>query len=458
LPAMPADQATMTPPILTSQVELSAEIESINDHHPDGGRYGWAVLLVRLHGAPLGPLFVALPEGGLSGETVRGLAEAELAGAIAEHWVADGVSAAGQDTAVNVPADPVCLRSAATFLESAPPLSVVVATRDRPERVVACVSALLAMTYPHPEIIVVDNAPTSDATARLIAERFANRPEVRYLREDRPGVSRARNLGLRAARAEYVAFTDDDVLVDPAWAAALTRPMVEDDRVACVTGLVVAAEVETRAQLWFEEYGGFYNGYRRVVHELGGSEPESPLFPYAAGSLGCGASMAFRSRVLRGIGGFDPALGGGTPARAGEDSSAFVEVLLGGWRLTYEPAAVARHFHRRSYEELSRTMLGYSGGLSAYLTRTAVHHPRRIPAMVVQAFRGARIMLDPRSSKNTKKRAGYPAELVRLELLGMACGPFWYARSVVAARRLRRFRPGRLHRIWDGPDGPRPGA
>ncbi len=436
---MPANQARMTPPILTSQIELSTTIEPIDDRHPDGGRYGWAVVLVRLHGVPLGPLFVALPNGGSSGETVRCLAEAQFASEIAEHLAADGMS--GMGASVNSQADPACLRSAATFLESAPPLSVVVATRDRAERVVACVSALLATSYPNLEIVVVDNAPTSDETARLVAERFADRPEVRYLREDRPGTSRARNLGLRAATSEFVAFTDDDVLVDPGWAAALTRPMVEDDRVGCVTGLVVAAEIETEAQLWFEDYGGFYNGYRRVAHELDGSEPESPLFPYAAGSLGCGASMAFRKRVLQGIGGFDAALGGGTPSRAGEDSSSFVEVLLAGWRLTYEPAAVARHFHRRNYNELRRVMLGYSGGLSAYLTRTAVHHPRRIPAMALQAFRGARIMLDPRSSKNAKKRASYPAELSRLEMLGMACGPFWYARSVVATRRLRRFRP-----------------
>jgi GT2 family glycosyltransferase len=438
---MPPDQAMMTPPILASQIELSATIESIDGRHPDGGRYGWAVVLVRLHGVPLGSIVMALPEGGLSGETVRGLAEADLASEIAEHRVADGASGAGRDAAVDAQAEPACLRSAAHFLESAPPLSVVVATRDRPERVVACVSAILATSYPDLEIIVVDNAPTSDATARLVAQRFADRPEVRYLREDRPGLSRARNSGVRVARSEFVAFTDDDVLVDPGWAAALTRPMVEDDRVACVTGLVVAAEIETRAQLWFEESGGFYVAYRRVVHEIDGSEPESPLFPYAAGSLGTGASMAFRKRVLRGIGGFDPVLGAGTPTQGGEDLSCFVEVLLAGCRLTYEPAAVARHFHRRSYEELRRLTLGYSGGTSAYLTRTAIHHPRRIPAMALQAFTGARLMLDPQSSKNAKKRADYPGELTRLELLGMACGPFWYARSLVAARRPRWSQP-----------------
>ena len=98
---MPPDQATLTPPILTRQVELSASIDSIDGRHSDGGRYAWALVLVRLHGAPLGSLVMALPEGSLSGETVRSLAEAELAAEISYHLAAD--CASGADTAAGRP-------------------------------------------------------------------------------------------------------------------------------------------------------------------------------------------------------------------------------------------------------------------------------------------------------------------------------------------------------------------
>ena len=429
---MPADGGALTPPVRTREVELSGAVDAVDDRHPDGGRYAWAVALVRLHGTPLGSLVMALPDGGLRGEAVRALAEERLAAEIAAHRAADGDDVEGE---------PACRRAVARFLETAPPLTVVVASRDRPDQVVTCVSTLLAMDYPRLEIIVVDNAPSSDATARLVAERFAARPEVRYLREDRPGTSRARNRGLRVATTELVAFTDDDVLVDPGWAAAVVRPMVEDERVGCVTGLVVAAELETSAQVWIEEYGGFSKGFRRVVHDLADRQAESPLFPYAAGALGTGASMAFRARALRDIGGFDPALGGGTPARGGEDLAIYVDILFAGWRLVYEPAAVVRHFHRRSYEELRRVMLGYGSGLSAYLFRLAIRDPRRIPGIVRRASYGARLLLDPRSTKNERKRPGYPAELSRLELRGFACGPVWYVRGLLATRRTRRFRP-----------------
>jgi GT2 family glycosyltransferase len=437
----------MVAPVRTLELELSGEIDAIDDRHPGGGRYGWATVLARLHGAPLGSIVIALPEGGIPGEAARRLAEQRLAREIAEHLAGDDLAtAAARAAGEDIPPGPMCLQSTARFLESAPPLSVVVASRDRPEQVVACVSALLAVNYPDLEIIVVDNAPSTDATASLIADRFSGRPEVRYVREDRPGTSRARNRGLQMATAEFVAFTDDDVIVDRSWAAALVRPMVEDERVGCVTGLVIAAELETSAQLWIEEYGGFAKGFRPAVHELANSHVESPLFPYAAGALGTGASMAFRTQVLRSIGGFDPALGGGTPARGGEDLAALVEVLLAGWRLVYEPAAIARHFHRRQYEELRRVMLGYGSGLSAYLIRTAIRDPRRIPGIARRALRGGRFLLDPGSPKNASKLASYPTELTRLELQGVLYGPFWYARGVLAARRAGRSRSHRAIR------------
>ena len=53
---------------------------------------------------------------------------------------------------------------------------------------------------------------------------------MRYVREDRPGLSCARNRGLREARAGIVAFTDDDVRVDPLWVAALVRGFARDSQ------------------------------------------------------------------------------------------------------------------------------------------------------------------------------------------------------------------------------------
>ena len=76
--------------------------------------------------------------------------------------------------------------------------------------------------------------------------------------------------------------------------------------------------------------------------------------------------MAFRREVLARIGGFDVALGAGTPALAGEDTLALTLTLLSGYRIAYEPAALVCHHHRRDLHSLNLQLQGYSVGLTAY--------------------------------------------------------------------------------------------
>nr|MDT0667760.1 glycosyltransferase [Micromonospora sp. DSM 115978] len=81
------------------------------------------------------------------------------------------------------------------------------------------------------------------------------------------------------------------------------------------------------------------------------------------------ANFAFRADVLRELGGFDEALGAGTPTGGGDDLDAFLRVLLAGHALAYEPAALVWHSHRADLEQLRQQMFNYGSGLSAYLTK-----------------------------------------------------------------------------------------
>jgi len=85
-------------------------------------------------------------------------------------------------------------------------------------------------------------------------------------------------------------------------------------------------------------------------------------------------------------------------------------------------------------------MYGYGTGLTAYLLKTLLDDPRRIPGFLRLVPRGVRFALSPSSTKNAGKDESYPRELTRLELLGMARGPVAYARS------RRRYGPHRTHR------------
>ena len=78
-----------------------------------------------------------------------------------------------------------------------PSISVVVSTKDRPDSLRRVLRTLQQLQYGVFEVLVVDNAPSTDATRECVEELAANDPRFRYLLEERAGLSRARNAGLR---------------------------------------------------------------------------------------------------------------------------------------------------------------------------------------------------------------------------------------------------------------------
>jgi glycosyltransferase involved in cell wall biosynthesis len=250
-------------------------------------------------------------------------------------------------------------------------VTVAVCTRDRTEDLATCLDSLERVDYEGFEILVVDNAPSSEAT-RLLVERRAGR--VRYVRESKPGLDWARNRAIVEAVGDIIAFTDDDVAVDPGWIRALVAAFGADETVAAVTGLVLPAELETEAQVLFERYRSFGRGFepRRVAP--GGGRPLAHRYG-AAGDYGTGANMAFRRSLFARIGTFDPALDVGTPTRGGGDLDMFFRVLKEGHVLVYEPHAIVRHRHRRSMEALRSQIADHGVSFSAYIVRSAMTYP-----------------------------------------------------------------------------------
>jgi GT2 family glycosyltransferase len=308
-------------------------------------------------------------------------------------------------------------------------VTVVIPTRDRPQRLRSCLESILDADYPSSslEVIVVDNAPTGPATKELLEDRFGHLPNVRYVMEPRAGSAIARNRGLSEAGSRIVAFVDDDVIVDRLWLRSLVDGFQAAPRVASVTSLILPAELETAPQVWIEEFGGFDKGYERRIYDLDEHAPPDPLYPYTMGRFGSGAAMAFDRGVLADLGGFDPVL------HRGQDIDALLRVVLAGHRLVYEPSSVVRHYHHRDYDNLRKTMHGYGAGLSAVLTKTMLHREHCM-SVLRRAPRGLAYLLRPSSGKNQQKSASYPRELTALELLGVLSGPLAYFRRRRRAR------------------------
>ncbi|HVT66446.1 MAG TPA: glycosyltransferase, partial [Trebonia sp.] len=307
-----------------------------------------------------------------------------------------------------------------------------------PDRLAGCLDALQNQDDPGYEVIVVDNAPDSDAVERLVAARSGPVP-VRYVVETRPGLSWARNAGLAAARGDIVAYLDDDEQPDRYWLAELARGFTVAPDVAGVSGAVFPARLDTPAQCLFERFGGHSKGRAFVpaVFDQASHARQHPLYPLPP--FGVGASMAFDRDALVALGGFDTALGAGTAAKAGEDTAVISLLMLSGATFVYWPAAVMWHEHRATVAELGRQLNGYGSGLTAFYTSLLLHHPRYLTTLLRLAPRALRDLRGHGPARTEADGGGFPAWLRRSELLGMLAGPSRYLRAF--ARNWQRRTP-----------------
>jgi O-antigen biosynthesis protein len=428
-------------PATVAQIEL-ADLATVThiataDFGPDReGAIAPAFVLVRLHGQPIGTILVDAVDGKVDESSCAKVAWTSLEKEISEHLAADGLPVGTPVPARPGGAAPQCQRQA-VIPDPAPSVTVVIATRERTELLASCLDALSDLDYPNFDVVVVDNAPVTDQTKQLIAGKY---PDVQYVREDQPGLAAAHNCGLRVATGSIVAFTDDDVRVDPRWLIETVQAFQAGPDVACVTGLILPAELQTQAQIMLEAHGHFGKGYHQQLFDLKDHRPDDPLFPFTVGQLGSGASMAFDTAKLRAIGGFDQATGTGTVARGGDDLAGFFGVIAAGHQLVYQPAALVWHRHRRDLESLSNQAYGYGVGLGAYLASALASHPAllgralyRAPAALAYAFRS-----DSPRNAHLKNEDEWPSELSRLEKRGLAYGPVAYGRSRWRTRTTRR--------------------
>jgi hypothetical protein len=217
------------------------------------------------------------------------------------------------------------------------------------------------------------------------------------------------------------------VEVDRDWLASLVAGF-DDPRVACVTGLILPAELETPAQRLLDDFGGYARGFTRRTWDCGRNGRDHPLYPYT-GAFGSGANAAFRLGALAGMDGFDGALGTGTPARGGEESDIYVTCVERGYRIVYEPAAIVRHAHPRDMALVHQRIRDYGVGLGAVLTKHLFRDWTSAAGLFVRVPSGSVHLLRKCSHKRPPTSVGYPVSLVLAELEGLLYGPVAYVRS-----------------------------
>lgn len=218
-------------------------------------------------------------------------------------------------------------------------VTVIVCTYNRCADLANALDSLAVSAVPEStewDVLVVDNN-SSDET-RKVVEGFCLRypSRFRYLSEPRQGKSQALNTGIAQAHGDVLAFTDDDVIVEPAWLQNLTAALDGTEWVGSAGRILPARAFSVPRWLSLE---GRYALAPLALFDLGtqaGPLAESPF----------GANMAFQKKMFEEYGGFRTDLGprpGGKDPQKSEDSEFGHRLLEAGQRLRYEPSAIVHH-------------------------------------------------------------------------------------------------------------------
>jgi glycosyltransferase involved in cell wall biosynthesis len=277
------------------------------------------------------------------------------------------------------------------------PLSVVVPSRDRPERLRDALAALRESLGDGDELIVVDSASSDAGGTAQVAEGAG----ARLIRAG-PGASAARNLGWRAARHDDIGFVDDDVRVDPAWATAMVTALAEHPDAAFITGRTDVGDAIGTMTVAVKD-----DMLPAVIDRT------------SRGVLGHSANLVVRRSALVAVGGFDESLGAGARWRAAEDTDLFDRIIGGGRCGRYEPAAAAVHVQWRRIREWVLLQYGYGVGSGSRLAKLWRLDRRRWRLVVIDDVWTWGIGQLP---GELARRDGYRAIGTLLRLAGMARG------------------------------------
>jgi GT2 family glycosyltransferase len=230
------------------------------------------------------------------------------------------------------------------------PLTVAVASCDRPEGVRRCLDGLLEGRVVPAEVLVVDQS-RDDRVADVLRSSSTAPFTVRCLRGPRLGLSASRNTALEAATHALVAFTDDDCVPDRSWVATVYQALTADLELAGVTGRVLPlGDPRPGTFVVSPRYSMVPREYRRRA------------VPWAVGT---GGNFAARREWLLRVGKFDVRLGAGSAGRAAEDADLLYRLLRAGATIRYDPGSIVYHERQTAAQRLA-SREGYGHGIGAF--------------------------------------------------------------------------------------------
>ncbi len=239
-------------------------------------------------------------------------------------------------------------------------VSIIICTRNRAQSLHGTLESLASIRSKYQwEAVLVDNAST-DRTAEVIAAANNCGGRLRYLYESRIGLGAARDGAWRQAKGRILCFTDDDCYLTADFVDAMAIAFAERPRAGCIGGRILRFD-PTDAPITVDER----------------TEPaRTPPYSFVHPGMLQGANMSFRREALQACGGFDPAMGAGTPYPC-EDIDALVAVLWRGYEAWFDPRPLIYHHHRRKSADVPSLVAEYDRGRGAFYAKCVARREMR---------------------------------------------------------------------------------
>jgi GT2 family glycosyltransferase len=246
-------------------------------------------------------------------------------------------------------------------------------------------------------VVVVDDGGPEPIDAMVAA--YADRLDLRLIRQSRGGPAAARNAGVAAARGRYLAFIDDDCAPEPRWLAELLLEFRRDDR-RLLGGRVENALVDNLYSTASEHIARFVYEYNRTA------AAREPFFT--------ANNFALAADLFRAVGGFTTSI----PSATAEDKEFCDRSRAHGIALAHVPAAVVYHAHHLTFGQFLRQHFNYGRGILAFrLSRRR----RAGGALVPEPARFyAGLLLSPMLGSSTASRWRLTALLALAQLATLA--------------------------------------
>lgn len=232
------------------------------------------------------------------------------------------------------------------MISQTPFITVALCTHNHADRLVRTLADLPSVRSPSVEweFLVIDNA-SSDSTPEILkSHSWPKGWQVRIVREEKLGLSNARNRAINEARGEYIIFMDDDETADPEWLTSFEQ-VIEVHAPDAFGGRIDVLFEDIRPAWLTDELLGFLGQVNRA-------DSISPLTDPA--TFFHGGNFGFRKSVCQAVGGFDSMLGRkGADNTGGEEVDFYRRLIASGFKVWWTPAAVI--YHRIQAAKLDRS-------------------------------------------------------------------------------------------------------